>query len=270
MIEDEAAWAAYEITQEQFEQKWARDPSEYSWISTTASTQIFEDATSKPGLHGAMNRSIVFQFTDGPAESNLMAIASTKDGSIFKRGEQQQDVAVDFLVSDAAKHVIAGEATFTLLMGKAIGNGTITAVESQPTPPRYDDPSSAFTDDWTWDEIDEEVAANGERLHLVPILIGLHARDKKRAAAICIDLATHPDPNVTGNALLGLGHLVRRGADPDLDALAIVLDKGLEDENSHVRGQAHSAHDDIEQFTGLSLFESPGGEVWFAPKPPSA
>jgi len=120
-----------------------------------------------------------------------------------------------------------------------------------------------FAEDWTHDQIEAAIAADGDHLNLVPLLIGLDAKDKTWAARLCIALASHQDPSVRGNALVGLGHLARREAEFDLDALANVLARGLDDPNHSVRTHAESAHALIARFAGLVLMESPGGAAWF-------
>jgi len=63
-----------------------------------------------------------------------------------------------------------------------------------------------FADGWT-----EVVLACGEpsELLFVPIVVGMNADQCERewAEGICFQLARHPNFNVRGNAILGLGHI---------------------------------------------------------------
>ncbi len=116
--------------------------------------------------------------------------------------------------------------------------------------------------------MDHRVDRSDARLHEVPIAISLIPPDCEWALAICTDLADHSDPTVRGNAVLGFGHLARTCPDVPLnDTVAARLGAALNDTDSYVNGQALSAHEDIMQFRDLVLCESPGGAVWFGPRP---
>ena len=63
-----------------------------------------------------------------------------------------------------------------------------------------------------WDEAKVEAAlarAVPEELLHVPIVVSLNPCDCAWSFNICRTLATHTDPRVRGNAILGFGHLAR-------------------------------------------------------------
>lgn len=89
-----------------------------------------------------------------------------------------------------------------------------------------------------------------QELHSLVIGVALYAPDFEWAQNICIRLATHDDPFVRGNAVLGFGHLARRFRKQDHEAVRPLLKLALLDTSEYVRGQAVSAKDDVEAFLG--------------------
>lgn len=124
-----------------------------------------------------------------------------------------------------------------------------------------------LADGWTIESIDQMLDSGDiAHMHEVPIAVSLNPPDCEWSLDVCIKLAVHPDPTIRGNAALGFGHLARTCPDVALDDIvAARLAAALDDTDSYVAGQALSAHEDIIQFRGLALCESPGGAVWFAP-----
>ena len=84
----------------------------------------------------------------------------------------------------------------------------------------------------------------------VPLGASLHAEDRRWAEQLCARLATHADPYVRGNAVLGFGHLARRFHAIDWTLVEPLLREGLRDAHPFVRGQANAAADDNRHFTG--------------------
>lgn len=72
----------------------------------------------------------------------------------------------------------------------------------------------------------------------------------------CVKLGSHPDEVVRGNAILGFGHLARLFGRLGDEAPSIVK-RGLVDDSSYVRGQAHAAAGDLQHFLDIELRESP-------------
>ena len=99
------------------------------------------------------------------------------------------------------------------------------------------------------EEIEQIISWNDlNRLHFVPIALGLHCDDLHWGIGKCINLAEHPDPTVRGNALLSFGHFARRFHCAHRKLVEPLLQKGLMDKNPYVRRQAETAADDIDQF----------------------
>lgn len=82
-----------------------------------------------------------------------------------------------------------------------------------------------------------------------PSIIGLalYHCDGGATEALLSELSTHPDEVLRGNAVLGLGHLARRGHQLSPESLAAVA-QALASESEYVRGQATAASEDIEFF----------------------
>lgn len=131
---------------------------------------------------------------------------------------------------------------------------------------RYAEP---LADEWTIESIDQMLDSGDiAHLHEVPIAVSLNPPDCEWALKVCTELAQHRDPTIRCNAVLGFGYLARTCPDVALDdVVATRLDAALDDTDSYVAGQALSAHEDIIQFRGLVLCESPGGAVWFGQRP---
>ena len=83
------------------------------------------------------------------------------------------------------------------------------------------------------------------------IALAIYDGDRDRTAAFCLRHATHPDPNVRGCAMTGLGHLSRRFRGfSDPAAIASALTQALSDRDASVRGHADDAADEFEHFAG--------------------
>ena len=104
--------------------------------------------------------------------------------------------------------------------------------------------------------------ATAEELALIPIWISMDPLPDEAetgwAEGICLALSRHDDPWVCGNAVLAFGHLARTvGRIGDETAVRATVLAALCDSHPHVRGQAHSARDDLSHFLGWAF---PGAE----------
>ena len=100
-------------------------------------------------------------------------------------------------------------------------------------------------------EAAEALATGGDVTALSKALISLSSSDPdlRWTADFLLRLTQHSNPNVRGNAVLGLGHLARRFRTlPNRDAAAAAVKAGLADPDAFVRGQADSAADDLGSF----------------------
>jgi len=102
--------------------------------------------------------------------------------------------------------------------------------------------------------------ADPEELKTIVLSAAMGIDDRRWAQAVCLQLATHPEPGVRGNAILGLGHLARihRRLDRELVEPAI-LGASL-DPDSYVRGHADSAAADVATFLGWKLQRTGGSD----------
>ena len=106
-----------------------------------------------------------------------------------------------------------------------------------------------FRDGWTCEQGEAVLARDRpEELVYVPVVVSMDPPDGNWAEAICLRLAAHPDPQVRGNAVLGLGHLARVVGRLNLAVALPVLRAALFDPDAWVRGQADAAADDVEHF----------------------
>ena len=101
----------------------------------------------------------------------------------------------------------------------------------------------------------EAIKANDPDI-LGPMIIAaaLYEDDFDTAYGACVQLSSHPDEVVRGNAILGFGHLARLFGRLGDEAPAIVK-QGLIDVSAYVRGQAYAAAGDLHHFLGLDLRE---------------
>ena len=94
------------------------------------------------------------------------------------------------------------------------------------------------------DELDEVLGAT--------IDIAMAATDLDWATDCLIRLATHPDTDVRGNAMIGFAHLGDRLGDLSEKDVSPVLRAGLSDPKPHVRQQAGAALDELSERLGWS------------------
>ena len=86
------------------------------------------------------------------------------------------------------------------------------------------------------------------------LAVALYEDDFDTAYDACVQLSSHPDEVVRGNAILGFGHLARLFGRLGDEASPIVK-KGLVDASEYVRGQAYAAAGDLQHFMGIELRE---------------
>lgn len=122
--------------------------------------------------------------------------------------------------------------------------------------------------DWTTEGIKRALNRDKvEELIRIPITITMNPADCDWALSVCIRLATHQNPSVRGNAVLGFGHLARTCPVLDLSSTAPFVSAALDDTQAYVRGHAEIAREDIEQFRSVVLCEAPGSEAFFGTIP---
>ena len=113
-----------------------------------------------------------------------------------------------------------------------------------------------FAVGWTGEDVQAVLdRADPRELLYVPIVIGMNAADCERewVENICLQLAEHPDFNVRGNAILGLGHVARTCRMLDIQAAVPVIAAALLDEHEFVRGHAVSAAQDLRSYLGIDV-----------------
>ena len=95
--------------------------------------------------------------------------------------------------------------------------------------------------------------ADLEELKTVALSASLGIDDWQWAQAVCLQLATHPEPGVRANAILGFGHLARLHRRLDRDRVEPALREALNDRDADVRGHAESAAEDVATFLDWQL-----------------
>lgn len=106
-----------------------------------------------------------------------------------------------------------------------------------------------------WDEAKVEAVLNRgdpDELLYVPIVVSLDPPGCDWSFNICRRLATHTDPRVRGNAILGFGHLARTCGQLERN-IGPLIEAALEDPDQYVRGHANDAAHDINHFLGWGL-----------------
>lgn len=100
-------------------------------------------------------------------------------------------------------------------------------------------------------EVEAAISRNdAAELLRVPVAVSLHADDLAWAQDVCVRLASHPDFNVRGNAILGFGHLARRFGSLERSKVEPLVARALRDPVDYVRMQADTTSDDLRQFLG--------------------
>jgi hypothetical protein len=103
-------------------------------------------------------------------------------------------------------------------------------------------------------DIEAAVVRNDPReLYLLPVTLALICTDPKHAQSICLQLSSHANGRVRGNALISLGHLARRFRDLEERTVRPVIETALNDRNEYVRIHAKSAADEMCQFLGWTI-----------------
>jgi hypothetical protein len=101
----------------------------------------------------------------------------------------------------------------------------------------------------TKDDAKQIIAWNDiERLRTVPLSLSLYSDDLHWAIGQCINLASHNDVIVRGNAILSFGHFARRFHFAHRKFVEPLIQSALKDKNKFIRGQAENAADDIDRF----------------------
>ena len=90
------------------------------------------------------------------------------------------------------------------------------------------------------------------RLRQAIIAASLYGDDHGAIEKACLELSTHEDEIVRGNAVLALGHIARRFSMLSPRGVQVVRD-GRQDPSQYVRGQAHAAADDVAHFLKIDL-----------------
>ena len=109
--------------------------------------------------------------------------------------------------------------------------------------PRYEGPQALF----------EAIQTNNVDV-LGPMIVAaaLYEDDFDTVYRACVQLSSHPDEVIRGNAILGFGHLARLFGRLGDEAPAIVK-RGLVDSSTYVRGQAYAAAGDLQHFLGIEI-----------------
>lgn len=91
---------------------------------------------------------------------------------------------------------------------------------------------------------------SGDVGRMVEALLGLalHDPDWNWIQDLCIRYSDHPHANVRGIAVLSFGHVARIHAKLETGRVLPILRRARQDPDPFVRGQAHSALEDVQSF----------------------
>jgi hypothetical protein len=108
-----------------------------------------------------------------------------------------------------------------------------------------------FRDGWCEGDV-EEVLRRGDPMELLyaPIVVSMDPPDCAWAQSVCVRLATHPDPTVRGNAVLGFGNLARTCRNVDEALVRPLVEAALRDPHEYVSGHASDAASDLRHYLG--------------------
>ncbi len=102
---------------------------------------------------------------------------------------------------------------------------------------------------------DKEIAAAVgrnvvEELQVVVVSAALYTDNLEFVQNLCVQLASHPNAIVRGNAILGFGHLARRFPRLDESVVRPIIEDGIRSNIDYIRGQAFDAAEDAEHYLG--------------------
>lgn len=99
-----------------------------------------------------------------------------------------------------------------------------------------------------------DAIANDDVEALISMIIAaaLYEDDFDFVQRACVELSSHADENVRGNAVLGFGHIARLFERLSNEAIDIVRNH-LDDPSDYVRGHAYSAASDVSHFLGIEV-----------------
>jgi len=87
-----------------------------------------------------------------------------------------------------------------------------------------------------------------DELQFVSITLALSSPDVVFAQETCVQLCSHENHKVRGNAVMSLGHIARRFRSLEERVVKPVIEAALRDPDDQVRMLAKSAADEIHQF----------------------
>jgi hypothetical protein len=109
--------------------------------------------------------------------------------------------------------------------------------------------------EWTQEEMEAVLErADPIELALLPLTAGLNPPDRDWTLATCLLLAKHDDPDIRGNALLGIAYLGHSFDDLPEAEIRDLLDRASYDPDEWVRMRAGDAMDDL---SGYCKWEFP-------------
>jgi hypothetical protein len=96
--------------------------------------------------------------------------------------------------------------------------------------------------EWTREEMESVLERNDpNELYLLPLAVGLEPPDHEWLLATCIRLTRHEDPNVRGNAILGLGYLAHTYKELPEDIVRSIIECGMSDADAWIRQRSCEA-----------------------------
>lgn len=110
---------------------------------------------------------------------------------------------------------------------------------------RYEKPGAGKTERELVAQLESREAS--EVVDALLALVMWHC-DYDRDLALCLKLCTNKDGGIRGIAILCFGHMARIHGRLPLDVVRPIVEHALTDPDEFVRGQAHSARDDIDHF----------------------
>lgn len=99
------------------------------------------------------------------------------------------------------------------------------------------------------------VLQNGDSSEIskLAVSVSMFESDRLFAEELCVRLAGHDDPQIRGNAILGLGHIATRFRLLANEQCKAIIEAALKDDSEYVRGQAWAAADDVTHFLDWRL-----------------
>jgi hypothetical protein len=104
---------------------------------------------------------------------------------------------------------------------------------------------------WDRDKVDQALRDDDPNaLRYAVLAVSMYDQDWRYAQDLCVQLSSHLNINVRGNAIQGFGHISRVHGQLDQFVVQPIIQAALSNAHKYVRGNASDAADETAHFLG--------------------